>query len=697
MKRWWLPLAAVLAVVLVATVVIATRWREQGGSPTGVTALVARIVDEQGSALAHTEVRFGPAGTVRTDGNGGVRVPLQSGPQLVSVVAADRVPRTQAVVPGTPTEIVLTSDPDATVTMRFGGDVMFGRRFYDVDDDGDRRDGLLDDRASAADHTALLAEVRPLVQDADVTVVNFETPLAEQPWIDPTQPRPSGFHPTKDYVFASSPVSVQALVETGVDVVSLGNNHLYDALEPGLDTTLATLDAAGVARFGAGRTVDEAWQPAVIERKGQRLAFLGCTTITGTEHPIAYVAGEGQGGAARCSAERLEREVRAARARADVVVVMIHGGEEYDADQTELVRGLSAVASSAGAALVVNGHPHVVGGVSLDDGALTAETLGNLLFDQTVWPTFLSYLLRVDLRAGRPVHAGVDPLFIDGYVPRPTVGVLADAAARRAAAGPTGDPEVRLQPPGAVLAAAEAAPPAAVERTFASGTVARLAPGWWVQGPAQGVPDSSVRSGEDLLWTGSFEDMDTDPGTDGAHGWALSPTATLTSAAACTGAVGVQLDRSPVSTEDVLATPAHRQLVTPGAELSLVAEVRDASPGATLELRWYPDTRGGSTSVTTLRVPEGSSDAGSCRQVRIDATVPEGIVAVQPMIRLSPTLDVHLGARLAVDDVQLIAWAASGEHGRRLPVVDVRDDATLVLRDDTVLPGDPVAHQSTSP
>ncbi len=696
MKRWWLPLAAVVVVVLVSTAVITMRGRDTSRPAEGAADLVARVVDERGRALAHTEIRLGTGDTVTTDEDGRIRTPLEGGPQLITAAANDHLPRTQAVVPGTPTEIGLTSDPDATLSMRFGGDVMFGRRFYDVDDDGDRRDGLLREGASAAEHATLLGEVQPLLGEADVTVVNFETPLAEDPWVDPTMPRPAAFHPTKEYVFASSPVSVQALLDAGVDAVSLGNNHLYDALGPGLEATLSTLDEAGVPRFGAGRTVDEAWAPALIERKGQRLAFLGCTTITGNEHAIPYVAREGQAGAAQCSTERLERGVRSARARADVVVVMIHGGEEYEADQTDLVRRLSAVASSTGAALVINGHPHVVGGVRLDSGTLVAETLGNLLFDQTVWPTFLSYLLRVDVRAGRPVHATVDPLFIDGYLPRPTVGILADAAARRAA-GLTPGPEARLQPPGAVFTAAEPAPADRVERDFPQGTVARLAPGWWVEGPGGGAVNRAVRLGEDLLWTGSFEDMDTAEETDGAHGWALSPTAAMTSSAACDGVVGVELTRSPVSTEDVIVTPEHRQLVTPGTELSLLAEVRDASVGATLELRWYPDTRGGSTSATTLDIPGGASEGDFCRQVRIDATVPAGIVAVQPMVRLPPTFDVHRGARVAVDNVQLIEWAAPGEYGRRFPVVEAREDVTLSLVDDWGSDGDPLAYSSTSP
>ncbi len=693
MKRWALLLAVAAVATLGSTALIVSSAPEPTESTNSTSDVTGRIVDESGQPITGTEIDLGGDQPVTTDGSGRFRAPLRGGPQLVTARTPGYLPRTQAVQPGTPTEIRLTSRPDETVSIRIGGDVMFGRRFYDYNDNGDRRDGLLKNGASASDHAALLTHVGPLLNDADLTVINFETPLLDPPWIDPTAPRPANFHPTKDYVFATSPAAVQALTQSGVDLVSLGNNHVNDGLGEGLANTLTTLDQAGLPHFGAGRTVDEAWAPAIVERKGQRIAFLACTTITGTEHPIPYVADDRQGGAARCTSDRLDQEVRAARAKADIVAVMIHGGEEYEPRQTEVVRGLSRTATTAGATVVADGHPHVVGDISLDGSAVVAESLGTLLFDQTVWPTFLSYLLRVDLRAGRPVLATTDPLLIEGYVPRPTIGLVADAAARKAT-GLTPAATGRLQPPGAVLTASD--PPATthLDRALSAGTIARLAPGWWVDGSGKNTTPSAVVLGEDLLWTGSFEDMDTDPATTGAHAWTLSANATTTPTAACGGTAGVELNRSPVSTMDVIATPEHRQLTAPGAPLSLIADIRDASSGSTIELRWYPDTKGPSTATTSVPIPAGSYSPNACHQVRIDATVPDGIVAVQPIVRLAPPLDVYRGARLAIDNVQLIAWAPPGQSGRRFDVLDAREDTSVSLTADAEGPGDPFAYQS---
>ena len=642
------------------------------------STLSGAVVDERGRAVEGATVRLGSGREVRTDGAGRFTAQVDGGARLVTVEADGHLPRTQAVEPGLDAEVPLTLAPERTVSLRFGGDVMFGRRYLDRDEDGDRSDGALEPGASVADHAALLEHVEPLLADADLTVVNLETPLLDEPYVDPTAPRPPVFHATKEFVFASAPESVAALRATGVDLVSLGNNHVLDALDTGLGATIDSLDRDGMPHFGAGRNADEAWAPAFVARKGQRFAFLACTTITGTEHPVPYVAADDRPGAARCETARLEREVRAARASADTVVVMLHGGEEYVAEQTALVRRLTRTAEQAGAVLVVNGHPHVVGGVTAQGRALVAESMGNLLFDQTVWPTFVSYLLRVDVRGGSPVAATVDPLLLEHEVPRPTVGSVAQVAARRAAGLLPGP--LRLQGPGAAYLPARPADDRSTTLVLPARAVERLAAGTWVDRTT--LPSSGVRLGEDLLWTGHFEDLDTDPATSGAHHWAFGDNVRRSLDAACGAGTGMEMARSPVSSDDVVLTPTHRQLVPAGTRLSLVADVRHASPGATLELALFGDTEGGSLTTLTTPIPSGDQDADGCRRVRLDTVVPPGVIAVQPFLRLVPPGGVQRGAELGVDDVLLVAWAPNGAAGRRYDVVEAVDTVELRVRSD---------------
>lgn len=661
-----------------------------GDDAEATAAASVLAVDEHGDPVPGAVAVWGGDGTgeeagrdraegrATADEQGRLEVEVAT-PMLVSVTADGHLPRVVAVAPAEVSHAVLSEEAGKTLSLRVGGDVMFGRRFYDADGDGSPGDGLLGRAAGAREHADLLEQVAPLLADADLTVVNLETPLLDEPLIGTLAPRTQQWNPTKDLVFASAPAAVDALVGAGVDAVSLGNNHVFDALDSGLEQTIAELDRAGLAHFGAGATVDDAWRPAFLERRGQRVAMIGCTTVTGNGQTVENVAGADQGGAARCTRERLVAEVGAARRQADVVLLMIHGGEEYRSDQSDVVLDLSRAAREAGAALVVNGHPHVVGGVEVDaDGALLARSTGNLLFDQDVWPTFLSYLLRADVRDGRVVSAITDPILLEDYVPRPVTGDAADASARRAA-GLASAGSASLLPPGARAPAtpqSSLASLASRSLPLQAGVPRRLPNGWWLD---DDFP-ADVRRGEDLLWTGSFEDEDTDPGSAAGASWTFAePAGRLSAAAACSGRTGVELRRGPLSAEDAVLTPDHRQLTSAGTQLTLLVDVRAARGDGVVELRVYPDTKGQSSQVVSARVPGRSGDG--CRTIRLDMTVPAGGVAVQPFVRLVPPGGVQLSSRLSVDAVRLVAWSADdGAGGPRWGYLEARetDEVDLV-------------------
>src|SRR6185503_12401607 len=128
-----------------------------------------------------------------------------------------------------------------TVVIHFAGDTMFGRRFFDPNEDDYLADGLLPLRPTVDDHMRLLAAVKPLLENADFSVVNLETTISRQPYFRSRDARPPSFHATAENVYASHPNSVLALKQSGVDLVDMGNNHNYDMLEVGLSTSLSAL------------------------------------------------------------------------------------------------------------------------------------------------------------------------------------------------------------------------------------------------------------------------------------------------------------------------------------------------------------------------------------------------------------------------------------------------------------------------
>ncbi|HXQ34944.1 MAG TPA: CapA family protein, partial [Anaerolineales bacterium] len=378
------------------------------------------------------------------------------------------------------------------------------------------------------------------------------------------------FHPTANYVYASNPNAVRALKQSGVDIVDIGNNHSYDMLEVGLSTSLSTLDQAGVLHFGAGTNEANAWAPVIITSKRQTVAFVGCTTLriplsTPTRNDVPFVASDvlKKGGAAYCTEASLRSAVIDAKQRADAVVVMIHGGKEYDRNPTSKITYLTEIARRAGATLVINHQPHVVGGLSLKDQSLVAWTMGSFFSDQTVWPSFESYMLTVYLQEGKIVRVYVEPLIIDGFLPHGLTGELADYVVRGAAGrepGPfimeSGAMEVDLN--GRALQHTYIQ---AMESNSRTGEIIAMPQAQWISG-FKGTGKLLV--GRDLLWVGGFENDEVDSASRGALLWDLNlGDIQIGSDYAYEGETGIRMTRGANKIEDAVTTNLHRVLVIP--------------------------------------------------------------------------------------------------------------------------------------
>lgn len=618
------------------------------------------VTDIQGTPLAGAEVTGGPGGTVRSDRDG--HFPLEGGG-----VYTARLPgylgRAAAGTPAFPPQIRLRPEAGA-VSLRFGGDVMFGRRYYEP---AGERAPYLQPGASAEDHARLLAATAPLLGDSDLTVVNLETPLVKDPYF-PEGRRPPTFHPTKGIAFGSALESAKALRQSGIDLVTLGNNHVADAFGLGVQSTIAALDEAGIVHVGAGSNADEAWKPALVTVRDRTLAFISCTTVAGKPGEIPYVAGPDTPGAAECEPDRLQDVTRAALTTADDAVVMIHGGTEFNREGAPHIQNLSQKAQDAGARVVVNSHPHVIGGLLSSPKGIVAQSMGNLLFDQKIWQTLLGYLLRVELSAEAQVSATTDAIALQDFIPRPAVGPMADSSARIAAGTAPG--ETQLGREGAKAGTDAPATPT-VTRESPPGDVQRLAPGWWVS-----AADPDTRVGQDLIWgTGDFEDPGSENIATPSRMWALGQWAKVSPSGACGDGLGVQLLRSPVSVEEVFVSTAHRQQVSAGQALTLIAEIRGATPGGSIELSWYTRSQGPSLTGIQVNIPQSSDDT-ACEIVRIDATVPEGVVAAQPFLRLAPPGSETLSSSLYVDNIRLIQWAQPGASGRLYDTIEAPTGST---------------------
>jgi poly-gamma-glutamate capsule biosynthesis protein CapA/YwtB (metallophosphatase superfamily) len=214
-------------------------------------------------------------------------------------------------------------------------------------------------------------EAKSVLESADITAGNLETPITTRgtPALD------------KQYVFRGTPEAVSALKEAGFDYLSLANNHTLDYGWEGLSDTMDYLDDAKLQHAGSGNDDREAFTPAYIESKGMTVAFVSVTRVV---PDVSWKADRNHAGVAEAyTPTRAVAAIKEANVNADLVVVMVHWGEErmdYPvAHQTDL--GHRFV--DAGADLVIGSHSHVLQGFEAYKDKWIAYSLGNFVFSTT--------------------------------------------------------------------------------------------------------------------------------------------------------------------------------------------------------------------------------------------------------------------------------------------------------------------------
>ncbi len=229
------------------------------------------------------------------------------------------------------------------------------------------------------------------LRDADIATANLEGAISTR----------GVAVADKQYTFRGPPTAAQAAARTGgIDVVTLANNHTVDFGREALLDTIGHLRAAGISTVGAGRGPEAARRPAVLERGGLRVAFLGYSQVP----PESFFAAVGRPGTVPAHETQIAVDVRAARRHAELVVVWFHWGVELQPEPTFTQRRLAEAALNAGASVVLGAHPHVLGAVTEPlPGRLVAWTLGNFIFpsvrDETVQTAILT--VRLDARGVR--------------------------------------------------------------------------------------------------------------------------------------------------------------------------------------------------------------------------------------------------------------------------------------------------------
>jgi poly-gamma-glutamate synthesis protein (capsule biosynthesis protein) len=249
-----------------------------------------------------------------------------------------------------------------------------------------------------ADATTAFQRMRDTLKRADLVYANVEGLLVESAGASIDIPdKPEWTHP--------GPGGGKALKASNTMVVGVANNVASG--RENILKSLRVLDENGISHVGAGRNIEEAHKPAIVERKGVRIGFLQYTArwyreedmiATPTEPGVAKIASFDGITIDPKDVERLRADIKALRPRVDIVVVSQHnrdgstpvqfGGKRgtavsRDRSRTEdYQRQFAHTALDAGADLVFGHGTHTVQGVELYKGKPILYAIGHSNFDQ---------------------------------------------------------------------------------------------------------------------------------------------------------------------------------------------------------------------------------------------------------------------------------------------------------------------------
>jgi poly-gamma-glutamate synthesis protein (capsule biosynthesis protein) len=169
-----------------------------------------------------------------------------------------------------------------------------------------------------------LQHVRQTLNQADLVYANLEGLLVQSHGPASDLPNKSGWtHLGQD--------AVEALVAGNISVVGVANNVAYGRDE--IIESISVLDANGIAHTGAGRDIDAAHEPAIIEKQGVKFGFLQYTSKWYDE--AEQIATQDAAGVARLKSpngttidpgdlERMISDIKRTRPQVDVLIVSAH-------------------------------------------------------------------------------------------------------------------------------------------------------------------------------------------------------------------------------------------------------------------------------------------------------------------------------------------------------------------------------------
>jgi poly-gamma-glutamate capsule biosynthesis protein CapA/YwtB (metallophosphatase superfamily) len=252
-----------------------------------------------------------------------------------------------------------------TINIKAVGDIVLGRGVeYHLKD-------------QSKDYTYPFKNIADVLRSGDIVFGNLEVPMTDSE---------KGLDPGGKYVIKSEKKAAEGIKYAGFNVLNLANNHIMDYYERGLFDTMDTLEKHEIMYCGAGKNLDEARLPAIMEVNGATIAVLGYTDMSEYFYKgnpmIKFAAESNKSGVAPREYESIAEDIEKLHKTADIIIISLHWGVEDSFEVTKEQIEFAHKLIDHGADIILGHHPHKFQGIEIYKEKPIIYSMGNFIFDQ---------------------------------------------------------------------------------------------------------------------------------------------------------------------------------------------------------------------------------------------------------------------------------------------------------------------------
>lgn len=271
---------------------------------------------------------------------------------------------------------------------------------------------LLTDRSG--DYGYAARNIGEFLADADLTHISNEASFVP------------GCNVYSGMVFCSRPEYMEVLQLSGVDIVELTGNHNNDFGAQYSAASIQMYEEAGMRYFGGGLNDEDASEILYENVNNSTIAFLGYNYYDSI-YPSVAIASEIRSGANYYSEEKLERDIKKAKEKADIIIVTFQFQECWSYPESDVIypvcyrplespdqKKVFRMAIDLGADIVVGSQAHQPQTYELYEDGIIFYGTGNLFFDQYMWiGTRQGMVLSHYIYDGVHIQSKITPIYTD--------------------------------------------------------------------------------------------------------------------------------------------------------------------------------------------------------------------------------------------------------------------------------------------